>query len=72
MNIPNNKTTPRDTGTPRSVPTNEELSDWAFVTVMAEHLKTCLHEGRFSQIQTMIKEQGFTINLYNTKKNKKG
>ncbi len=55
---------------PKSDVTNEELSDWAFVTVMTEHLRTCLREGRFSQVQTMIREQGFTLGIYNTEKHK--
>lgn len=52
--------------------TNEELSDWAFVKVMSDHLQTCLRDGRFSQIQVMLKENGFNVTLYNAAKRRKG
>lgn len=43
--------------------TDTIISEWAFVTLVSNHLNEAMKEGKFGMIQELLKESGYHVTL---------
>jgi hypothetical protein len=47
------------------------VGNWAFATLVSEHLRQSMKTGTFGEVQRMLREQGFAVSVYNAEKKRK-